>query len=181
MKVPEIASEAEEGFQDLVFAVRTHATQHDGIRLITASGQAQGEPVEFAFQLGPSWEGGAVKSVDVPMFRGAVTVRSTGPASDRLLKVMDVLYDTHLAPAGMATSTEFAAISLAGNPGDLQAGPVKMKLFFESEDEERYAELYLNVDLKASRIELHEKDPEYRKAVIRALSRAAPERGAVQR
>jgi hypothetical protein len=180
MQGPEITSETEEGFQDLVFAVKAHVRHPDGTRLITASGQANGEAVEFAVQLASAWKGGAIKSVDFPTFQGLVILRSTGEASDRLVKVMDALYETKLAPAGMLTATEFTGISLQGNPSALEAGPVKIKLFFESKDEERYAELYLNVDLKASRVELHEKDPEYRKPVIRALSQVTTKGDAVR-
>ena len=57
-----------------------------------------------------------------------------------------------------------------GNPSDLDAGPTKIKLFFESEAEDRYAEVFLNIDVRARSIELNEKDPDYRRPVVSALS-----------
>lgn len=44
---------------------------------------------------------------------------------------------------------------------------MKIKLFFESDDESRYAELYLNIDLPATRLELAERDPDYRGPIVR--------------
>jgi len=46
------------------------------------------------------------------------------------------------------------------------------KLFFESEEDDRYAELYLNIDVAGARIELNEKDDDYRKALVLALADA---------
>ena len=71
----------------------------------------------------------------------------------------------------MSRRTEFKAISLEGNPTALSRGQVKIKLFFEGRTQSDYAECFLNLDLGKSRAELREKDPEYRAALIRALSR----------
>ena len=48
-----------------------------------------------------------------------------------------------------------------------------MKLFFHSENGERYAEVFLNIDRQAQVVEIHEKDPEYRQNLIRALTELA--------
>ncbi len=105
------------------------------------------------------------------IFRGQVDFESTGSDSDRLVQVMDQLYEISLNPEGMAAGPiQFTAISLQGDPRDLWAGPVKIKLFIESEDEERYGELYTNIDMQDGTLEVREKDVSYRKSVIRALS-----------
>jgi len=44
-----------------------------------------------------------------------------------------------------------------------------MKFFFESDDEERYAEFYLNIDVCGSTVQFHEKDQDYRRGVVLAL------------
>jgi len=48
----------------------------------------------------------------------------------------------------------------SGNPG--------FKIFLE--DENDYAEVYVNFDFKKSTISLSEKDPEYRSALIKLLA-----------
>jgi hypothetical protein len=74
-------------------------------------------------------------------------------------------------PSKMAASTNFTAISLEGTPAKLADGPVKLKLFYETDKDEDLAELFLNIDVPKSRVELREKDPEYRAAIVRALGR----------
>jgi hypothetical protein len=83
---------------------------------------------------------------------------------------MDSIYQANLHPASMGAVTRFSAISLEGNPQLLEKGPVKLKLFFESDKEDRYAEIYLNIDWTRSRLHLKEKDPDYRGAVVHALA-----------
>jgi hypothetical protein len=85
-----------------------------------------------------------------------VKLRSLGEQSDRLLAVLDQLYGTGQHPRKMRDQAGFTAISLEGDPSHLDAGATKIKLFFESDDESRYAELYLNIDLKAGKLELAE-------------------------
>jgi len=170
---PEITSGAEEGFHDLVFGLASATRAADGSQEVIAVGTHAGQPVRFQASLSPTWKEGRV--ADMRSFTGVVTVRSLGVESDALVTAMDTLYGAQLKPASMAKATQFAAITLNGNPFDLAAGEVAIKLFFESENEDRYAELYLNIDAPKHRVELREKDEGYRAPVIRALS-LGPER-----
>ena len=77
---------------------------------------------------------------------------------------------TGIGCEGCAPRVDAAAISLRGDPRHLEAGLTKIKLFFESADETRYAELYADIDLGATKLYVNEKDPGYRPAVVRALS-----------
>jgi hypothetical protein len=87
---------------------------------------------------------------------------------DEFLRALDSIYGTGLRPTSMALKVECEAISLQGNPLRLSSGPVKMKLFFGSEDD--YSELYLNIERTRARVQLKEKDPYYRAPIVRALS-----------
>ena len=86
------------------------------------------------------------------------------------MRLLDELYGTSLSPKRMRDRTSFLAVSLLGNPTPLERKIVKMKLFFESEAEEQYAEFYLIVDMQAQVVEFHEKDTGYRRAVVLSLS-----------
>ena len=68
----------------------------------------------------------------------------------------------------MTSETRFSAISLEGDPRNIEAGPVKLKLFFEGAPS-RQIELFTNIDLKARRLYVGEKDPDYRKQIIKTL------------
>lgn len=53
-----------------------------------------------------------------------------------------------------------------------KTNPARLKLFFAWEEgsETPYGELFLNLDLPNRVLELNEKDPEYRPAILAALS-----------
>lgn len=170
-QAPEITADIEEGgFVDLRFAIRAHETLPDGSQALHAYGIHHGREVGITVVLGTDWKKGSL-GPDVPLvtYRGVVRYRSLGAPSVMLLQVLDELYGTKLHSTAIRPSTTFTAISLRGEPADLTKGPTKMKLFFESEVEGRYAELYTNIDLASGILQIHEKDPEYRSAVIKAL------------
>jgi len=80
------------------------------------------------------------------------------------------LYGTKLGASSMAKETHFTCITLGGDPRVLGKGRVDAKLFYESESEADYAELFTSIDLAAKRVEIREKDQDYRSPVVRALS-----------
>ena len=44
-----------------------------------------------------------------------------------------------------------------------------LKLFFESETEDRGADFYLNIDVKDSSVQFREKDTDYRRGIVLSL------------
>jgi hypothetical protein len=169
-RLPEITSESEEGFHDLVLAIEDHKNLPDGAQSILASGMYKGKKVGLEINLGPAWRSSA-PDADVPIktFQGSVSYHSVGAESDLLLRAMDELYETRRAPKAMNKATEFSAISLQGDPRDLSKEMVKIKMFFEANSEDQYAELFTNIDLKARKVYINEKDEGYRAAIVRAL------------
>jgi hypothetical protein len=105
----------------------------------------------------------------VVMYKGDVALRSVGPTSDALLQALAALYGAEARAGKMREETAFTGISMAGEPASLDKGPVKLKLFFEREAEDRYAELYLNIDAAKKELWLNEKDTDYRRAILSAL------------
>ncbi len=167
---PEVTSEEEAGFHDLVFYIQDHQRLSDGSQSIHVIGTHKGRPLGLEVVLGPSWRAGSLgKDIPLVIYRGMVSYRSTGADSDAFVQVLDVLYGAKVSPKAMGKATQFTAISLGGDPRDLTKGPVKIKLFFESEKEEEYAELFTNIELAAHRLEVHEKDESYRSQIVRAL------------
>jgi hypothetical protein len=169
--LPEVVSNTEEGgFCDLTFSIRDYQSKADGSQELHAYGLHQGREVGLIITLGAQWTKGTI-DVGFPLVthRGIVTFHSVGAQSDLLLQVLDQLYSTKLNPSSMQAVTSFTGISLEGKPADLTEGDVKIKTFHESEDQERYAEFYTNINLSKGLLEIHEKDPEYRAAIIKAL------------
>jgi hypothetical protein len=168
---PEVTSEEEEGFHDLVFYAQDLKKFPDGSQSILGLGTYKGRKLELEIILGPTWKAGSLgKDVPLVTYQGIVTYRSTGSDSDAFIQVLDELYGTKVNPKAMNKETKFTGISLGGDPRDLSKGPVKIKLFFESGKENEYAELYTNIELAGHRLEVHEKDPDYRLPVVKSLA-----------
>jgi hypothetical protein len=169
---PEVTSEEEEGFHDLVFYIQEHKRLPDGSQSIRGAGTHKGRPVGLEVVLGPSWQAGSLgKDIPLVTYRGIVSYRSTGADSDAFVQVLDELYGTKLSPTAMGSEIHFTGISLEGDPRDLAKGPVKIKVFFESGAQGDYAELFTDIELTAHRLEVHEKDEAYRSPIVKALRR----------
>jgi hypothetical protein len=97
-------------------------------------------------------------------------LESIGLPSSRFIQALDRLYSTGTASTQMRPATKFEAISLSGDPSALDRGPVKIKLFYDGQSSGRHAELYLDIDARAGRVELNEKDFVYRRPVVVALA-----------
>jgi len=166
---PEITSETENGFHDLVFRIAEYKHLPDGGKMFQVHGRHKSQSVGLMVVLGPTWRSVSLGAGLPNAFQGTVELRSLGRESDALLNVMDQLYATNQRPAAMKSVTLFTAITLAGDPRDVGRGILKIKLFFEPAYESGYAELYLNIDSAAGKVYLNEKDADYRTPVIQAL------------
>ncbi len=167
--LPEITSETEEGFVDLVFAITESEFNTDGNASFHAQGLHQGKKVGLKVLLCSPWKQGTLGK-DITTFQGRVFYESTGEESDRFVQVLGELYQSSVRPKSMRKDQlQFTGITLAGDPNSLSADPVKIKLFVESEDEDTYTELYTNIDVQRKRLEIREKDIAYRDPVMRAI------------
>ena len=165
----EITSEMDEGFVDLVFTITESEINADGSASFHAQGLNEGEKVGLRVRLLPSWKDGTLGD-DFTTFQGPVYFESTGEESDRLVQILGGLYQSSVRPQSMRKNEIlFTGITLEGDPRALSSSPLKIKLFVESEDEEKYAELYTNIDVQGRRLEIGEKDPDYRDPIMRAI------------
>lgn len=170
MAPPEVTSEAEEGFHDLLFYIQDFKRLPDGSQSIRVLGKHKGRQLGLEIVLSPTWKAGSLgENVPLVTYRGVISYRSVGSDSDVFAQVLDEIYGTKVGLKTMSKETQFTGISLGGDPRDLDSGAVKMKLFFESDKEAEYAELYTNIRLADHRLEICEKDPGYRLAIVKAL------------
>jgi hypothetical protein len=170
--VPMITAECEGDFVDLVFAATAGKRQADGRFRLDAIGTHEGQRVGFGVRLGPTWERKKASEGFVVHW-GTVCLVSLGESSDRFLETLDSLYEAKSGAKRMIPEVELTAVAIEGNPLHAPDEPVRMKLFFEHDDEVRYGEFYLNIDFSACRVQFHEKDEEYRAAVVMGLSEDA--------
>jgi hypothetical protein len=111
-------------------------------------------------------------------FSQGITLKSIGVPSDNLLRTLSQLYKqtpynnaafTNSISVTYVNLKEFAK-SVTGQEGQYTVAN-EYKLFFEGNNDEDYAELYLNINPAGNWIELREKDEECRPAVLRFLSK----------
>ena len=104
--------------------------------------------------------------------KGVVFSRS-GAESDRLISAIAAMYGEEKTNLKMTTEESYTAIALHQRPFNMADEPVKIKLFGHDApyDEAQYYESFFNLDLKSRLIFWNEKGQEYRKPLVRGLSK----------
>ena len=168
----EIWKPSVEGFADLTLAIQSVEQAPEGYTTVTARGLSRrtvvGLKVSFKNGMKPGFAGSAVDRT--AFAEDGIVYSSIGPESDALLTEMAGLYRVD-APAKFAARVGAVSIALQGNPSNLAFEPVRFKVFFNPNGgQSRYAELYTNIDLPKKKLELFEKDTDYRANVVKALA-----------
>src|SRR5919198_955247 len=125
--LPEITAASDTAWHDLTFRIQQKERRPEGAQLLRVAGTYRTTPVAIGVLLGPTWKEGRLGDLSLVTYSGTVSLRSLGEQSDRLIVVLDELYATGQHPRRMRQQTEFTAITLAGDPSHLSAGPVKIK------------------------------------------------------
>lgn len=102
----------------------------------------------------------------------AVTFKSLGSESDNFVRALAELYE--VPTTGGFSSAPLTADIFSLNKRNVNLDKkfyYKLKLFFESNNEELYSEIFLNINTKAKEVELFEKDEEYRSNIIKILTK----------
>lgn len=148
---------AQAGFVDIDLHIDDLDCKNWASCSVKASGIFRGSPVAVEVQL--QGQDGAGQ--------GRITYRSVGPASDALIRSLAALYKTPVKGLTFSGAASADIVFL-----DANARAMSGKVFFSASGPEAdYAELYTNIDKQRRVLEIHEKDPEYRKNVIKGLSR----------
>lgn len=107
------------------------------------------------------------------VYRMGVRFLRSGVESDRLISAISELYGSRRSPKKMVDEETFTAIALHQGDLDMENECVKLKLFgkdTEPFDEDAYYESFFNVDIANEFVFWNEKDPDYRKPLLRALA-----------
>jgi uncharacterized membrane protein YhaH (DUF805 family) len=166
--------DAAEGFTDLFLSIVKVSKKGDS-HFYEARGLYHGEEVGLRFAIRSSMPAGVVDGQPSQdgFVREAVRMRSTGPESDRFVRALGELYGFPTDQPFTRNVVKTTAFSLNEAPVDMETpGHYKFKLFFEEGNEELYSELFLNFNTAENIIEFREKDTEYRKPLIRTLTKA---------
>jgi hypothetical protein len=160
---------SEDGFADLDFPLAAAPQSTRVGQRLLAQGTYEGRGIGFAAEIHGEWVEKPLEDKSATFYWGKVTLRSIGEPSNNFVEVLSKLYGITSKPGLMLAEITAQAVGLAEDPRRLLEAPVRMKLFFHSEIEARYAEVFLNLDVPGRFVQFHEKDQEYRQNVVRAL------------
>jgi hypothetical protein len=157
-----------DGFVDIDLPIADVA-EDSGLVRITVLGELDGAAVGFELVLlGPSKSTGGKLSLPV----GTAEFRSTGTPSNNFVALLSRQYKLRTTALTMVPKVDASVVGLEGDPANVLSGMTKMKFFFyDSGPERRYAEVFVNVDVKLRIVEFHEKDSGYRQPLLLALTR----------
>jgi len=86
------------------------------------------------------------------------------------VQALDEIYGTKRGSKAMKPELKLTALAMDGDPQRPEKEPLEIKCFYESDKQDESAEFFTNIDLKARRLELNEKDEEYRAAMVKAFA-----------
>lgn len=167
-----IDSGEEEGWGADIRLSLTEITSTDSFTTYKAISSHEGKNVGLEFTL-PKIKPGTENSPTQILI-----IRTCGERSDNLLMLLSKLYKLRVdttkhfissARLAFVDLNEFAKAKF-GKEAIPGTDAKEMKLFFETEDPDDYAELYLNINDKEHWLELREKDEGYREQVIKFLT-----------
>ena len=169
---PPILFGSEQGFVDVDLPISVQ-TQRDGQMRFEAQGMYASQPVGFRFVMGDVWKPQAQPGSKLVVYWGTGAIESLGGVSDRFVSMLAKKYGLQsYEELRMLSAVQVAVVSLGDDPSKVMRTPTRMKIFLHDGDKKRYAEAYVNVDAVRGILEFHEKEPEYRLNVVRALTTA---------
>jgi hypothetical protein len=166
---PDARISEDHGFIDIDLPI-TSVSDSDGLIKIIARGTIDGTDVGFEVDFPSKTE--SVTRAFLPT--GVARVRSIGAPSDHFVMLLAQRYKLPAPAPTMVASVDASVVGLEGDPQHILAGKTKMKFFFfDSGPEDRYAEVFINVDAKIRVLEFHEKDEGYRKPLLLDLTKGS--------
>ena len=162
----------EEGFLDIDIPLISVESGGAGKVRYVARGEVLGQDIGFAVVLHAGWDAQPTDDNSAIFYWGSGVYQRTGPESDRFVELVERQYGIQPSGRGMLTQVPAEVVGLDSDPAHAVQGGAKMKFFFhgQSEDAERYAEVFTNINVEEGMLEFREKDNEYRLPLVRALA-----------
>ncbi len=163
----------EKGFVDLDFPITEITFEPTGATRCKVRGNVAGVDVGLAVVLHSEWNPQPLVEHGATFYWGTGNFQRTGPESDRFVSLLRHIYSLPApdGPAAMLDNISVQVVGLNSDPSKAKDIGARMKMFFhyESEDGQRYAEVFTNINIEKGVLEFHEKDNEYRLPLVRAF------------
>lgn len=171
-KIVDITSKIDKaiGFSDITLSI-TDTKTSDSTMIYTALGLYNSDTVGLQISLKKGIKAGIVNGeMKNPFVKNGIMLHSIGIKSDKLLNAISNLYG--FPNSSLKMIDEFKGSTCANlNQEDVNfnSGEYKFKIFLETEEDN--SELFVNFDFTNKYILLNEKDQEYRKGIVKYLTK----------
>jgi hypothetical protein len=172
---PLLTQNSEEGFIDCLFRITelTSTPSHHTFRMLAShDGRVVGCRSIVMRGIQGGFDGG-MKLIKEHVYRPAVQLLRSGPESDALVESLAALYGMERADRRMHELVRFTGIALHQGAVDMETEAIKIKLFCRDAPDDPpddYSESFFNLSLPEGLVAWNEKDVEYRKPLIGALT-----------
>ncbi len=171
---PVIVERRDTTFVDITLPVISKSCDNHGGCVVETDGLYQGQPtgitVIFAPGMRPSTFTDRVETTLVFPKSAGITLVAEGPRGSSLVHLLAASYGTSAHHVNLPVTIPMTAIAFEGNPANIQTQPLKFKVVHPSaKDSPEYFELFLNTDLANKRVQLSEKETDYRPATLKAF------------
>ena len=129
-------------------------------------GDLEGRYVGMQAIIGLQWDEEKQPGLAPSFWWGDMQMMSAGPQSDLLLRGLALLYDMQPPPVPSRQSIALKVAAIGLKPTAL-SDELPLKVFMQEAGKPDYAEFYLGINLAGKTVDLVEKDPSYRAAMLR--------------
>ena len=176
-KLTDITSRTDtsEGFSD-IFLTITSSSKTDTTHIYIGQGVYKSKLVGLKFEINSRLPFGITSDGKINsnggFVRKGVKFISIGQESDELINALSDLYKEPTRKPFSKKTISATVFSLNQQDADFDTnGYYKFKLFFNDDgDENTYAEMFFNINTTEKIVELHEKDHDYRKTLLKAFT-----------
>jgi len=170
---PKAVLDTEGGFVNIDLSLYKHESLPSGGFRFYARGSLEKKQIGFIIEISKDWKQKRIEDLgeEAYCYWGSGSFQSSGKDTDNFVSLLSSLYGNKNKKLKALERIDADVVGLLDNPALVESEPVKMKFFFNAdEDEEFYSEVFINVDLQKKTIEFHEKDMDYRQPLMRSLT-----------
>jgi hypothetical protein len=171
----ELQATEEDEFVDLSFELTeiqtTQSPEGTSVHLFYFRGGDGDSAFELAVGVCEDWDEDRPTGSPFSFYWSDLAVGVVSTNSSNFLRVLAAAYDLQTdANMRMKDVVNARAVSMGRAPTNLLTERTHLKVFFAEPLHNEYGEFYLNIDPTTQRVELNEKDPEYRGAILRGFA-----------
>jgi hypothetical protein len=169
-----VVVERRDAFIDITLPVISNSCDTHGGCVVETAGIYQGRPtgltVIFAPGMRQSIFTDRVETTNVFSARGGITFVVDGPRGTSLVHLFATSYGIPAHHLSLPVTVATTAIAFEGNPANIQSQPLRFKIEHPSDkNSQDYFELFVNTDLANNKVQLSEKEVDFRPAVLNAF------------